>query len=229
MLIAIPRLLTPEDVAHCRQVLEASDWVDGKVTAGPQSAKAKHNLQVPETAPQAKQLGELILTRLGRNPAFLSAALPAKVYPPLFNRYEVGMTFGSHVDNAIRFGDGTGGGPRYRTDLSCTLFLSDPADYDGGELVIEAAHGPQMAKLGAGDLLVYPANSVHRVQPVTRGARWASVFWVQSMVRDDGQRKLLYDLDQAVIAARTDLGDEHRAVISLTGSYHNLMRMWAEV
>ncbi len=229
MLIAIPRLLTPEDVAHCRQVLEASDWVDGKVTAGAGSAKAKHNLQVPETAPQAKALGELILTRLGRNPAFLSAALPAKVYPPLFNRYEAGMSFGAHIDNAIRFGDGAGGGARYRTDLSCTLFLSDAADYDGGELVVEAAHGPQAAKLSAGDLLLYSATSVHRVQPITRGARWASVFWVQSMVRDDGQRTLLYELDQAVIAARTDLGDEHRAVIGLTGTYHNLMRMWAEV
>lgn len=229
MLIAIPRLLSPEDVAHCRQVLEASEWVDGKVTAGAQSAKAKHNLQVPEAAPQAKALGELILNRLGRNPAFLSAALPARVYPPMFNRYEVGMTFGPHIDNAIRFGAGAGGGTRYRTDLSCTLFLSDAADYDGGELVIEAPHGPQAVKLAAGDMLLYPASSVHRVQPVTRGARWASFFWVQSMVRDDGQRKLLYELDQAIIAAKADLGDEHRAAIGLTGTYHNLMRMWAEV
>jgi len=227
MLTAIPKLLSAEEVAHCRQVLEASDWVDGKVTAGGQSARAKHNLQVPETAPQAKALGELILSRLGRSPTFMSAALPARVYPPMFNRYEPGMTFGDHIDSAIRFGDGTG--PRYRTDLSCTLFLSDPADYAGGELVIEAAYGAQSVKLGAGDMVVYPASSVHKVLPVTRGSRWASVFWVQSMVRDDGRRALLYDLDQAIIAARADLSDNHRSVIGLAGTYHNLLRMWAEV
>ena len=227
MLTVIPKLLSAEDVAHCRQALEASDWVDGKVTAGAQSARAKSNLQVPETAPPAKTLGELILSRLGRSPTFLSAALPAKVFPPLFNRYDVGMGFGAHIDNAIRFGEASGA--RYRTDLSCTLFLSDPADYDGGELVIETAFGPQAVKLGAGDLVVYPASSVHRVEQVTRGSRWASVFWVQSMVRDDGRRTLLHDLDQAIIAARADLTDDHRAVIGLTGTYHNLLRMWAEV
>jgi len=226
MLIAIPSLLSAEDVAHCRQVLEASDWVDGKVTAGAQSARAKNNLQVPVTAPQAKALGELILTRLGRNPTFLAAALPAKVVPPMFNRYDVGMGFGAHIDNAIRFGEGAGA--RYRTDLSCTLFLSDPTDYDGGELVIEAAYGLQTVKLSAGDLVLYPASSVHRVEAITRGSRWASFFWVQSMVRDDGQRALLYDLDQAIVAARADLNDDHRAVIGLTGAYHNLLRMWAD-
>jgi len=227
MLTAIPRLLTAEDVAHCRQVLETSEWVDGRVTAGAQSARAKSNLQVPETAPQARALGELILSRLGRNPAFLSAALPAKVFPPLFNRYDEGMGFGAHIDNAIRFGEASGA--RYRTDLSCTLFLSDPADYDGGELVIETAFGGQAVKLAAGELVVYPASSVHRVEPVTRGSRWASFFWVQSMVRDDGQRTLLHALDRAIIAARADLGDDHRAVIDLTGTYHNLTRMWAAV
>jgi PKHD-type hydroxylase len=226
MLTVIPNLLSAEDIAHCRHVLETSDWVDGKVTAGPQSARAKHNLQVPETAPQAKALGDIVLTRLGRHPIFLSAVLPAKVVPPLFNRYDVGMTFGAHIDNAIRFGGPSGA--RYRTDLSCTLFLSEPADYDGGELVIEASHGTQSVKLAAGSLLVYPASTVHRVQPITRGSRWASFFWVQSMVRDDGRRALLYDLDQAIIAARADLADEHRAVIGLTGTYHNLLRMWAE-
>jgi len=227
MLIAIPKLLSAEEIAHCRQVLDTSDWIDGKVTAGGQSARAKHNLQVPETAPKAKALGELILSRLARSPTFMSAALPARVYPPMFNRYEAGMTFGAHIDNAVRFGDGTG--PRYRTDLACTLFLSDQADYDGGELVIEAAFGAQSVKLSAGDLVLYPASSVHRVQPVTRGSRWASFFWVQSMVRDDGRRTLLYKLDQSIIAARADLSDNHRSVLGLAGAYHNLLRMWAEV
>ena len=226
MLTIIPHLLSGEDIAHCRHVLETSDWVDGKVTAGPQTARAKHNLQVPETAPQAKALGELILSRLGRSPILLSAALPARIFPPMFNRYDAGMGFGAHIDNAIRIGEGTGA--RYRTDLSCTLFLSEPADYDGGELVIEASHGTQSVKLAAGSLLVYPASTVHRVQPITRGSRWASFFWVQSMVRDDGRRALLYDLEQAIIAARTDLPGDHRAVIGLTGAYHNLVRMWAE-
>jgi PKHD-type hydroxylase len=226
MLTAIAKLLSAEDVAHCRQVLEASEWIDGRATAGTQAGKAKHNLQVPETAPQAKALGDMILERLGRNPLFLSAALPAKVVPPLFNRYDAGMQFGAHIDNAIRFNGP--GGLRYRTDLSCTLFLSNPGDYDGGELVIEAIYGPQAVKLSAGDLLVYPASSVHRVNPITRGSRWASFFWVQSMVRDDGRRALLHDLDQAIIATRADLPHDHRSVIGLTGAYHNLLRMWAD-
>jgi PKHD-type hydroxylase len=226
MLSVIQNLLSAEDVAHCRQVLEASDWVDGRATAGAQSARVKNNLQVPESAPQAKALGELILNRLGRHPGFMSAALPARVYPPMFNRYDVGMTFGGHIDKAIRFGDGTGA--RYRTDLSCTLFLSNPADYDGGELVIEASYGRRPIKLAAGDMVLYPASSVHRVEPVTRGSRWASFFWIQSMVRDDGRRALLHDLDQSIITARTELGDDHRAVVGLTGTYHNLLRMWAD-
>jgi PKHD-type hydroxylase len=229
MLIAIPRLLSAEDVAHCRQVLETGDWVDGKATAAGEATQVKHNLQAPESAPAARALGELILSRLGRNPNFVSAALPAKVYPPVFNRYDVGMTYGAHIDSAIRFGDGAGGGARYRTDLSCTVFLSDAADYDGGELVIEAPQGPQPVKLNAGDLVLYPASSVHQVLPVTRGARWASVFWVQSMVRDQAQRTLLYELDQTISAARSELGGESRTVVGLTGTYHNLMRMWAEV
>jgi PKHD-type hydroxylase len=229
MLIAIPRLLTAEDLAHCRQVLQASDWVDGKVTAGGDTGRAKQNLQVPEAAPQARALGDLVRTRLGANPNFVSAALPAKVYPPLFSRYDVGMTYGAHIDSAIRFGDGSGGGARYRTDLACTLFLSETADYDGGELVIDAPQGPHAVKLNAGDLVLYPASSVHRVQPVTRGQRWAGVFWVQSMVRDQSQRTLLYELDLAISAARSELGEDSRTVIGLTGTYHNLMRMWAEV
>ena len=227
MLSVIANLLSAEDLARCRRVLEASDWIDGKATAGAQSARAKHNLQIPETAPAGKALGELILARLGQNPAFLSAALPAKVFPPLFNRYDAGMTFGDHIDNAVRYGEAAGA--RYRTDLSCTLFLSDPADYDGGELVIETGFSERSIKLAAGAMVVYPASSVHRVEPITRGSRWASFFWVQSMIRDGARRALLHDLDQAIIAARADLDDTHRAVIGLTGAYHNLLRMWAEV
>lgn len=229
MLTVVQGLLSRDDVARCRRVLEVCDWVDGKATSGPQSAAVKRNLQVPENAPQTGELRELILARLGRSPTFLSAALPARVYPPLFNRYDVGMGYGAHIDNAVRFGDGSGSGARYRTDLSCTLFLSDAAEYDGGDLMTEAAFGPQSVKLNAGDLVVYPASSVHRVEPITRGSRWSSFFWVQSMIRDDAQRALLHEIDQAIIAARTDLGDAHRSVVAMTGAYHNLLRMWAEV
>lgn len=226
MIHHIPAVLSPEDLAHVRARLEASAWVDGAVTAGAQSALAKHNLQVPEDSAEARELGDLILDRLGRHPAFIAAALPARVFPPLFNRYETGMGFGAHVDNAIRFG-----GPhraRYRTDLSCTLFLSDPETYDGGELVIEGHLGAPQIKLAAGDMALYPASTVHRVNPVTRGARWASFFWVQSMIRDDGQRALLHGLDQSIQETRAELGDAHGAVVRLTGGYHNLLRMWAE-
>jgi PKHD-type hydroxylase len=208
-------------------VLEGSDWVDGKVTAGAQSARAKHNLQVPEDAPAARALGEMILSALGRSEAFVSAALPLRVFPPLFNRYDAGMDFGAHVDNAIRFAPGTN--VRYRTDVSCTLFLTDPADYDGGELVIEGGFGEQAVKFAAGDMVLYPSTSVHRVQPVTRGSRWASFFWLQSMVKDDAQRALLHGLDRSISEARAELSDDHRAVVGLTGAYHNLVRMWSEV
>lgn len=227
MLIRIPELLTSGLVAHCRAVLEGTDWVDGKVTAGAQSARAKHNLQVPEDAPAARALGEMILSALGRNEAFVSAALPLRVFPPLFNRYDAGMDFGAHVDNAIRFAPGTN--VRYRTDVSCTLFLTDPADYDGGELVIEGDFGEQAVKFAAGDMVLYPSTSVHRVQPVTRGSRWASFFWLQSMVKDDAQRALLHGLDRSISEARAELSDDHRAVVGLTGAYHNLVRMWSEV
>lgn len=220
----IPGLLDRQMVSHCRQVLEAAPWVDGAVTAGQQSTLAKINLQVPEDAPQVRALQDLILGQLGRNPSFISAALPLRVFPPLFNRYEAGMGFASHIDNAIRIGGERGA--RYRTDLSCTLFLSDPQDYDGGELVVE---GQAPVKLAAGDMILYPASSVHRVTPVTRGARWASFFWVQSMVRSGEQREMLYDLDRSIIAVRMALGDEHAASIGLTGHYHNLLRQWAEV
>jgi PKHD-type hydroxylase len=226
VLVSITNLLDAAEIAHCRQVLNAAPWVDGRVTAGQQSAKAKRNLQAPADNPAATTLGELVLTALGRNPAFLSAALPLKVFPPLFNRYEAGMGFGAHVDNAIRFvGDTTA---RVRTDLSATLFLSDAQDYDGGELVIEDVFGEHAVKGEAGELVLYPGSSLHRVEPVTRGARLAAVFWVQSMVRRDDQRTLLQRLDEDIIAARAVLGDADPTVLSLTAGYHNLLRMWAD-
>jgi PKHD-type hydroxylase len=227
MLVKIENVLTKEEVAHCRSVLEGTQWVDGRITAGAQSALAKHNLQVPENAPQARALGEIVLRALGTNAAFNSAAVPFRVFPPLFNRYDVGMKFGAHVDNAIRFI--TGPNIRVRTDLSATLFLTPPEDYDGGELVIQDTYGEQSVKFAVGDMVLYPASSLHRVEPVTRGSRWASFFWIQSMVKDDGARGMLYQLDQAIIKTRTELGDKHAAVLELTAVYHNLLRRWAEV
>ncbi len=224
MLVAIPDVLTPDQLAHARTVLEGGEWVDGRVTAGAQSARTKNNLQIPEGSAAARELGEVILRALGSNEAFVSAALPLRVFPPLFNRYDVGHGFGAHVDNAIRFA----GGQRFRTDVSCTLFLTDPADYDGGELVIEDAFGEQRVKLPAGHMIVYPGTSLHRVEPVTRGSRWASFFWVQSMVADDGRRTLLHGLDTSVMETRTKLGDADPAVLRLTATYHNLLRMWAQ-
>jgi PKHD-type hydroxylase len=227
MLVKIENVLTKEEVAHCRSVLEGTQWVDGRITAGAQSALAKHNLQVPENTPQARALGEIVLRALGMNAAFNSAAVPFRVFPPLFNRYDVGMKFGAHVDNAIRFIAGPN--IRVRTDLSATLFLTPPEDYDGGELVIQDTYGEQAVKFGAGDMVLYPASSLHRVEPVTRGSRWASFFWIQSMVKDDGARGMLYQLDQAIIKTRAELGDKHVAVLELTAVYHNLLRRWAEV
>lgn len=226
-MLHIPKVLTPEQVRHCNDVLRKADWIDGRATAGEQSGLAKRNLQIAEDAPEAKALGDVVLGALASNPYFMSAALPLRVFPPLFNRYCEGMGFGGHIDNAIRASSVTGA--RYRTDLSCTLFLTEPDDYDGGELVIDGGLSPQGVKLPAGDMLLYPASTVHRVEPVMRGERWASFFWVQSMVADTGQRTVLYDLDKAVAAARADLGDEHPAAVSLVGVYHNLIRMWSQV
>jgi PKHD-type hydroxylase len=225
MLVIARQVLGPEALAHCRARLDGASWTDGRATAGPQSALAKRNLQLAEESLEARELGELVLGALQRSPTFLSAALPRAVFPPLFNRYEVGMGFGAHVDNAIR----TGSSGRLRTDLSCTLFLSEPGDYDGGELVVEAGFGEQRVKGAAGDMVIYPATSLHRVEPVTRGVRRAAVFWVQSMVRRDDQRALLHQLDQDIAAIRATLGDEHSTAISLTAGYHNLIRMWAEL
>ena len=225
MLLHIEGVLTPGQVASATKTLAAQTWVDGKVTAGEQSAQAKRNLQVPEDAPAARELGEMILGALGRNPAFVSAALPLRVFPPLFNRYDAGMAFDTHVDNAIRFA-----GPlRFRTDLSATLFLSDPADYDSGELIVEDAYGEHAIKLAAGDMILYPASSLHRVAPITRGSRWASFFWAQSMVRSDEQRTLLWNLDNAIQALTLKVGQTDPEVVSLAGTYNNLLRMWADV
>lgn len=225
MLLTLEHVLSAEQVALCRERLAAADWVDGRVTAGEQSAQAKNNLQVPEGSAAARELGEMILAALGRHAGFVAAALPLRVFPPLFNRYDVGMGFDTHVDNAIRFS----GPVRYRTDVSATLFLSDPADYDGGELIVEDAYGEHAVKLSAGDMVLYPATSLHRVAPITRGSRWAAFFWTQSMVKSDEKRTLLWDLDNAIRALGGRVGQADPAVVSLTGTYHNLVRMWAEV
>lgn len=230
MIVRVPQLLTPEQVAEMRGLMGAADWVDGRVTAGPQSGQAKHNLQIPENAPAARALGDVILTALGRNELFTSAALPLRVFPPLFNRYDGGMNFGSHIDNAIRFVKpslGTGAPIRVRTDLSATLFLTDPADYEGGELVIEDTYGEHRVKLPAGDMLLYSATSRHHVTPVTRGSRWSSFFWIQSMIRDERARQMLFEMDGAIQNLRRQVGDSGD-IVTLTGLYHNLVRRWAD-
>src|SRR5215213_7710821 len=226
MLLQVPDVLTAEQVANCRKVLEAAEWVDGRITAGHQSARAKDNLQLPENLDEAQQLGDLILRALESNPLFMAAALPSKVFPPLFNRYQNGQSFGNHVDNAVR--QVTGTPHRVRTDLSATLFFSDPEEYDGGEPVVEDTYGVHSVKLPAGHLILYPASSLHNVRPVTRGARLASFFWIQSMVRDDGERTILFDLDVAIQRLMTDVPD-HPSIVELTSLYHNLLRRWADV
>jgi len=226
MLLSIPDVLSPELLADARARLDAAEWFDGCVTAGHQSARVKHNFQLPEEHPVAQELGQMVLAALQRNALFIAAALPLKVFPPLFNRYEGGQAFGSHVDNAIR--QVTGTPHRLRTDLSATLFLREPDEYDGGELCVEDTYGVHRVKLPAGDLILYPATSLHHVTPVTRGARVASFFWIQSMVRDDGQRTLLFDLDTAIQRLTVDVPD-HPAAIQLTGVYHNLLCEWAEI
>jgi PKHD-type hydroxylase len=226
MLIAIPDVLAAAEVADFRARLDAADWTDGKVTAGHQSAKAKDNAQLPESSPLARELGARVLDALARNANVFAAALPKRIYPPLFNRYAGGQSFGYHVDNAIRYDRSRGGVDAVRTDLSATLFLSAPETYDGGELEIEDTYGTQRVKLPAGHLVLYPSTSLHRVLPVTRGARVASFFWMQSMVRDDGERRLLYELDLSIRHLTADTPD-HAALLQLTGVYHNLLR-WAE-
>jgi PKHD-type hydroxylase len=228
MLITVPAVLDADQLAHARQLLAAADWQDGRATAGVQSALAKQNQQLPQGAAAAKEIGDQILTSLRQSALFMSAALPKAIFPPLFNRYAASERhqFGKHVDNAIRFlPDGSG---RIRTDLSATLFLADPDSYDGGELVIEDTYGEHSVKLPAGDMILYPSSSLHRVEPVTHGERLAAFFWVESMVRDDGKRSLLLDMDVAIRQLASELGDHAQSVVALTGCYHNLLRRWAD-
>jgi PKHD-type hydroxylase len=225
VLLQIPNVLTAEEVTRIRARIDAAQWVDGNVTSGHQSAKAKYNEQLPEESNVAREIGDEIVAALGKNLLFFSAALPKHIYPPLFNRYASDMNFGNHVDSAIRVHSPTG--RRIRTDISATLFLTPPEDYDGGELLVEDTYGVHSVKLPAGDMIIYPATSLHRVTPVTRGSRVSSFFWIESMVRDDAQRALLFDMDMSLVRVAREV-PEHPALISLTGCYHNLLRMWSE-
>ena len=227
MLLHIKQVLTPEELRRAREILAEAPWGDGRITAGVQSAQAKNNEQLPEACDATQAVQQLLLRGLERHQIFFSAALPKQISPPLFNRYGgTSNSFGNHVDSAVRYlRNGAG---RVRTDISCTLFLADPADYDGGELVIEDTFGEQRVKLAAGDMVLYPGTSVHRVLPVTRGYRVASYFWIQSMVRSDEQRRLLFDMDSHLMRLRASSGETDPAVIGLTGTYHNLLRLWAD-
>jgi PKHD-type hydroxylase len=220
-------VLTPAQVAEMRAFIDAAAWEDGNATSGKQSRLAKQNLQLPETSDAARNAGAQVREAVTRSQLFMAAALPHTVYPPLFNRYGPGQTFGDHVDNAMRFQRDQG--IRIRTDLSATLFLADPDSYDGGELIVEDNYGSHEVKLPAGDLILYPASSLHRVMPVTRGERVASFFWIQSLIRDDARRTLLFDLDVAIQTLAQDVGLGAPAIVSLTGTYQNLLRMWAEL
>ena len=226
MLLPIAAALSPDQLAHCRQALGQIEWIDGRATAGHLSIAVKHNEQVSEDHPVGRRLGRLILDALEGNPLFMSGALPAKIVPPLFNRYCEGQSYGPHVDGSVRPVQGSS--HRVRTDLAATLFLSDVGEYDGGELVIEDTFGPQRVKLAAGSLVLYPASSVHHVAPVTRGARLASFFWIQSLVREDHRRRMLFDLDNSIQGLRRDV-PRHRSILELTALYHNLMREWADL
>jgi PKHD-type hydroxylase len=225
MLLHIPKVLNEDELKALQALMQKAPWADGKITAGTQSAQVKRNIQLPETCAEAEQARQIVLKALSRNALFFSAALPKKIYPPLFNQYRNGMDFGAHIDNAVR--THAISGTHVRTDVSCTLFLADPHSYEGGELVVEDTYGQQAVKLPAGDMVLYPGTSLHYVRPVTSGARMACFFWTQSMVRDDAQRTLLFDMDAAIATLREQVGD-NAAVIRLTGNYHNLIRMWAD-
>ncbi len=225
MLLAIPNVLTAEQVGQARQILEAAEWVDGRATAGHQGARVKDNMQIPVGHPAAVRVGEMIVQALGRNPLFVSAALPLHILPPMFNRYSGGQTFGTHVDGSIRV---MPDGRRIRTDLSATLFFANPDEYDGGELVVEDTYGAKSVKLPAGHMILYPSTSLHHVTPVTRGTRLCSFFWIQSMIRDDGKRSLLFDLDVGLQRLSAEI-PAHPGVVQITGVYHNLLRQWAEM
>ena len=227
MIHHIPNVLSKEQVQYFRQEMDKVEWVDGKKTTGSLSANVKHNQQLAEDHPLTHHLGDMILAALTQNSLFTSAALPLNILPPYFNRYENGETFGFHVDNAIRWVQGTN--QKIRTDLSCTVFLSEPDEYEGGELVVEDTYGYHEVKLPAGDLILYPSTSVHEVSPVTQGCRVASFFWLQSMIRDDADRHMLFNLDQSIQNLRIQLGDAHQEVVKLTSMYHNLLRKWAEI
>jgi PKHD-type hydroxylase len=227
MIVHVPNVLNAQQVAHCREVIEPATWVDGRVTAGFQSAEVKDNRQLPEDSKEAHELGTMIVAALERHPLFIAAALPLRVFPPLFNRYDPGMAFGAHLDNAIR--QITGTPYRVRTDLAVTLFLSQPDEYEGGELMIDDVYGSHTVKLPAGDMVLYPASSLHRVTTVTRGIRFASFFWIQSMVREDSHRTLLFDLDMAINQVGQALSHQHPAIVALTNCYHNFLRGYAEV
>lgn len=226
MLLHIPEVFSKDEVTRLRVLLDAGDWTDGNATSGHQSARAKDNAQLPQDSVAAREVGAIIVQALQANPMFVSAALPHTIFPPLFNRYAGGQAFGVHVDNAIRVHPS---GLRIRSDLSATLFLSEPGEYDGGELMIEDAYGPQTVKLPAGDLVLYPSRSLHRVTPVTRGARVSSFFWIQSLVAADQDRETLFQLDVATQRVAVDQGPASQAVLELTGVYHNLLRRWSEV
>ena len=228
MLLPIPDVLTPAQLSQLSERLDAADWADGRITAGHQSAQAKDNAQLPEDSPIAREASALVLDALSRSSTFFSAALPRRIYPPLFNRYSGGQSFGYHVDNAVRYDRSRGGADPVRTDVSATLFLSDPDSYDGGELVIEDTYGTQSVKLPAGHLVIYPGTSLHKVMPVTRGTRVASFFWIQSMLRNDAQRRLLFELDVSIRRLTQDTPG-HPSLIQLTGVYHSLLRQWADV
>ncbi len=225
MLLPIPDVLTAEQVLRARQLFDQAEWVDGRITAGHQSSLSKDNVQLPEDSAVARELGEMILRALEQNPLFISAALPSRVFPPLFNRYQGGQSFGTHVDNAIR--QVTGTPHRIRTDLSATVFFSATDEYDGGELVVEDTYGAHQIKLPPGHMILYPSTSLHHVTPVTRGARLASFFWIQSMIRDDADRTVLFDLDMAI--QQLNANGPHPTAVPLTGVYHNLLRKWAEI
>ncbi|MFK4793719.1 Fe2+-dependent dioxygenase [Sphingobium sp. ZW T5_29] len=226
MLTIISDLLDGRQLRDIRALIDAAQWVDGNVTSGHQSALAKNNLQLPEDAPEARQAGQMILEALGRNPLFIAAALPLKIFPPLFNSYAGGQGFGVHVDSAVRIQAGSGF--RVRSDLSMTVFLEDPDSYVGGEIIVETQFGAQQVKLPAGHAVLYPSSSLHRVNPVTSGRRVASFFWLQSMVRDDSARQTLFDLDSSIQSLATIVGQDNAEIIRLTGVYHNLLRRWAD-
>ncbi|MFT2092438.1 Fe2+-dependent dioxygenase [Paraglaciecola sp. 2405UD69-4] len=225
MLIKVPNVLSPEQVQHAKQIMLDADWTDGNVTAGYQSSQAKNNLQLPENSEAARSLGDMILLALSKSSVFMSAALPNKIFPPLFNCYQGGQSFGTHVDNAIRQVPGTP--VKVRTDISMTLFISEPEEYEGGELVIEDTYGSQKVKFAAGDMVLYPSTSLHHVTPVTKGRRLASFFWLQSMIASDEKRRILFDMDTAIQGLRQSVQDSPE-IVQLTGVYHNLLRQWAQ-